>query len=287
MKGYFIRSISVLLLSLFFVLNSNNIAASPHPSAKKSYKGTISRIVSITTHKSKGQTIVTVLGDGKISEYIAKPLKKPPRIVVDIFCAARMLGGVSKVAENSDIKNIRIGYHAKKIRIVFDIKGSVVPKFTDKSVDNKLIIDLESKEDVNKKEQDNTTNVIEKTKDLATFKKNENVKLNDIPKDIENLHKKRVIADVAPLIPETSGNQKNGADEKETKHDFKKQNRSKQDGLIKTNTEEKLTQMVEDDGREDTSIYLKCLDNYKAKDWEAAIENLTRLIKKYPNGRYT
>jgi TolA-binding protein len=45
--------------------------------------------------------------------------------------------------------------------------------------------------------------------------------------------------------------------------------------------------MVEDDGKEDTSIYLKCLNTYKAKDWEGAIENLTRLIKKYPHGRYT
>ena len=72
MKGYFIRSISVLFLSLYFLLHFNNVAASPHPSNKKSYKGTISRIVSITTHKSKGQTIVSVLGDGKISEYIAK-----------------------------------------------------------------------------------------------------------------------------------------------------------------------------------------------------------------------
>ena len=287
MKGYLIRSISVLFLSLFFVLHLNNVAASPHPSTKKSYKGTISRIVSITTHKSKDQTIVTVLGDGKISEYIAKPLNAPPRIVVDIFCAARLLGGVSKVVENSDIKIIRIGYHTQKIRIVFDIKGSVVPSFIDKSVDNELIITLKSKEGEDKKEHDNKTNVIEKTKDLATFKKNENVKANDIPKDIENTDKKRALEEVTPLISETLGNQKNGAAEKETEHVFEKQNRSIEDGLTKTSPEEKLTQMVEDDGKEDTSIYLKCLDTYKAKDWEGAIENLTRLIKEYPNGRYT
>ena len=287
MKGYLIRSISVLFLSLFFVLHLNNVAASPHPSAKKSYKGTISRIVSITAHNSKGQTIVTVLGDGKISEYIAKPLKVPPRIVVDIFCASRLLKGVSTVVENSDIKIIRIGYHPQKIRIALDIKGSVVPSFTDKSVDNELIITLKSKEGEDKKEHDNTTNVIEKTKDLVAFKKNDNVKVNDIPKDIENPHKKKALEEVTPLISETLGNRKIVAPEKETKHVVKKQNRSKEDGLAKTSPEEKLTQMVEDDGKEDTSIYLKCLDTYKAEEWEGAIENLTRLIKKYPNGRYT
>ena len=201
MKGYFIRSISVLFLSLYFLLHFNNLATSPQPSTKKSYKGTISRIVSITTHKSKGQTIVSVLGDGKISEYIAKPLKAPPRIVVDIFCAARLLKGTSKVVENSDIKIIRTGYHTQKIRIVFDVKGSVVPSFTDKPVDNELIITLKSKEGEDKKEYDNTPSVIEetmdvpsvivKTKDLTTFKKNESVKVGDISKDIENPHKKK------------------------------------------------------------------------------------------------
>ena len=200
MRGYFIRSISVLFLSLFFGLHLNNVAASPHPSTKKAYKGMISRIVSITPHKSTGQTIATVLGDGKISEYITKPLKAPPRILIDIFCAARLLGGVSKVVENSDIKIVRIGYHSQKIRIVFDIKGSVVPSFTDKSLDNELIITLKSKENEDKKEHDNTTNVIEKTKDLATFKKNENVKVNDIPKDIENPHKNKVLEEMKPLI---------------------------------------------------------------------------------------
>jgi TolA-binding protein len=287
MRGYLIRSISVLFLSLFFVLHFNTVAAGLHPSTKKSYKGTISRIVSITTHKSKGQTIVTILGDGKITEYIAKSLKVPPMIVVDIFCAARSLGGVSKVVENSDIKIIRTGYHPQKIRIVFDIKGSVVPSFTDKSVDNELIITFKSKESEEKKEHDNTTNVIEKTKDLGTFKNNENVKVNDIPKDIENPHKEKAVEEVTPLILETLGNQKISAPEKETKHVVKKQNRSKEDGLTEKNPEEKLTQMVEDDGKEDTSIYQKCLDSYKAKDWEGAIKNLSRLIKKYPNGRYT
>ncbi|MBW2491680.1 MAG: tetratricopeptide repeat protein [Deltaproteobacteria bacterium] len=286
MKGYLIRSISVLFVSLFFVFHLNKVAASPHPSAKKSYKGTISRIVSITTKKIKGQTIVTVLGDGKISQYDVKPLKTPPRIVVDIFCAARLLGGMSKVVENSDVKIIRVGYHAQKIRIVFDIKGSVVPDYTDKSVDNELIITLKSIEGENIKKTDNTTNIIEKTKDLATLNtKNETVKA--IPKENENSDEKRILKETTPLLSETPVNKKNDVPEKETKHVINKQNRSKKEGLNITNPEEKLTQMVENDGREDTSIYLKCLETYKAKDWEGAIENLTRLIKKYPNGRYT
>jgi TolA-binding protein len=287
MKGLLIRSISVSFLSLIFVLHLSDVAANTHPSTKKSFRGTISRIVSITTHKSKGQTTVTVLGDGKISEYVAKPLKAPPRIVVDIFCAARLLGGVSKVVENSDVKVIRIGYHSKKIRMVFDVKGSVVPDFTDKSVDNELIITLKSKEGEDKKKHDITTNVIETKKDLETLKKNNNVKVNDIPKDNDESRKKGALEEVMPFISETPDNQKSGVPEKEADDAFRNQDRSKEDGQTKIRLEETLTQRVEDDGKEDTSIYLKCLDTYKAKDWEDAIENLTRLIKKYPNGRYT
>ena len=267
----------------------NNVAASPHPDTEKSYKGTISRIVSITTHKSEGQTVVTVLGDGKISEYIAKPLKAPPKIVVDIFCAARLLGGMSKVVENSDIKIIRVGYHSQKIRIVFDIKGSVVPDFSDKSVDNELILTLKSEENKNKNEQNNTTNIVEKTKKIAIVKKSEKVKVKDASKDIENSHKQKAVKEATetPLISETQNNQKVGSPDEDIKHIIKKQDGSKEGGLIKISPEERLTQMVNDDGKEDTSIYLKCLDAYKAKEWEGAVQNLTLYIKKYPNGKYT
>ena len=273
----------------------DNVAASPHPDTKKAYKGTISRIVSITTHKSEGQTTVTVVGDGKVSEYTAKPLEAPPRIVVDIFCAARLLGGTSEVMKNSDIKIIRVGYHSQKIRIVFDIKGSVVPDFSDKSVDNELIITLKSEENKDKNKQDNRTNIEEKTKKITIVKKSskvnksENVKVNDASKDNENSHKQKAVeeATATPLISETPNNQKVGPPDEEINHVFKKQDRSKEDGLVKISPEERLTQIVEDDGKEDTSIYLKCLDAYKAKKWEGAVQNLTHLIKKYPNGRYT
>lgn len=88
---------------------------------------------------------MTDVGDGKFSEYMVKPIEVPPMIVVDIFCVARLLGGMSKVMEDSNVKIIRVRYHSQKIRIVFDMTGSVVPSFSDKSVGNKLITTLRSK----------------------------------------------------------------------------------------------------------------------------------------------
>jgi len=168
-----------------------------------------------------------------------------------------------------------------------------------------LIITLKSKESEDKTKQVITTNVIETKKALETLKQNNTVKVNDIPKSNEASHKKEALEGVTPLISktpdkkiilktpdkkiisETPDNQKNGVPEKETDDVFKKQVKSKENGQAIIRLEEKLTQMVKDDGKEDTSVYLKCLDTYKAKDWEGTIENLIRLIKKYPNGRYT
>ncbi|MGW8324631.1 MAG: hypothetical protein ACWGNI_02935 [Desulfobacterales bacterium] len=110
---------------------------------------------------------MTDVGDGKFSEYMVKPIEVPPRIVVDIFCVARLLGGMSKVMEDSNVKIIRVRYHSQKIRIVFDMTGSVVPSFSDKSVGNELITTLKSKEIENKNRTESITNVYKQTKDIT------------------------------------------------------------------------------------------------------------------------
>ncbi len=113
--------------------------------AKKTYKGAISRIVSIKTHQSNDQTFVTITGDGNISECHTQTFKSPPRILVDIKCAARLLEATSVNVNTPDIKSIRIGYHFKKIRIVIDVKGDAVPAYKENFKDNVLIITLKSK----------------------------------------------------------------------------------------------------------------------------------------------
>ncbi|GAH63024.1 unnamed protein product, partial [marine sediment metagenome] len=50
---------------------------------------------------------------------------------------------------------------------------------------------------------------------------------------------------------------------------------------------EKLIEIQEDDGQDDTAYFLSSVNAYKAQDWSGAIEDLNHLIKTYPTGRYT
>ena len=145
MKGNFTRSALVLLTSLFLICHSSKIGASPNPLTKKAFKGAISRIVSVKTQQSKDQTAVTISGDGNISEVITKTLQGPPRIIVDIKCAARLLGATPVNVDDPYIKSIRIGYHFNKIRVVMDLKGDAVPAYEDKFKNNILIVTLKFK----------------------------------------------------------------------------------------------------------------------------------------------
>ena len=69
--------------------------------------------------------------------------------------------------EDSNVKIIRVQYHSQKTRIVFDMEGSVVPIFLDKSVGNELITTLKSKEIENKNRTESITNVYKQTKDIT------------------------------------------------------------------------------------------------------------------------
>jgi len=51
-------------------------------------------------------------------------------------------------------------------------------------------------------------------------------------------------------------------------------------------TLEELLKVEPDDGQDDTAIFLKSVDAYRAQNWSCAVEGLTDLIKTYPNGRY-
>jgi TolA-binding protein len=287
MKGNFIRSILVLILSLFLICHSSKIGASPHPSGRKIYKGAISRIVSIKTHQSNDQTTVTVAGDGNISEYTAKTFKAPPRILVDIKCAARLLEATSVKVDNPDIKSIRIGYHFDRIRVVIDVKGDTVPAYKDKSKNNVLIITLKTKKIRDEKNQHRHPVRKERGKTPVKIKKSEKKKTDNIRTTASYLEEEKHISNKKnSLDPEVSNNPVHVPGQTKDpalpgKTSVKKQK------AVDPSPGEKLARLVDDDGKEDTSFYLKCLNAYRSEDWQGAILNFKNFIKKYPNGRYT
>ena len=255
--------------------------------AKKIYKGVISRIVSVKTDQSMDQTTVTIVGDSDVSEYSIKTLKGPPRILVDIKCAARLLEARSIHVDNPDIKLIRIGYHFDKIRVVIDIKGNVVPAYKDKFKNNALIITLKSKNTQDEKKRYSHPDRKKKNKTPVKTKKSDKKKTVNIRKDVSRLKKEKPISNIKTTLDTKTSNSIIGKSGQNIDPVLSNQAPAKKQEPIKPGPGEKLAQKVDDDGKEDTSFYLKCLSAYKSQDWEDAVLNFTHFIKKYPNGRYT
>jgi len=286
MKCCFIRYLYAVILSLFFLLKPVDMNASGHPSNSASSKGVVSRIISITMHESKSGTTLDVLGDGRISEYISTTLELPPRIVVDIFCTTGLHGTASIESESSSLKSIRIGYHPKKIRLVLDIKGSDIPGFTTRSVDNGLSVNLLSDQKMH-----NQQNRHEKIHQRETGKimpeSNMHENMGQASNRSETVITKIQTPDMLNRVPVNPEPLDNDIEEHEMENVVKAQKNPKGNRAKKSIPENELTRSVADDGHRDTAVFQKCLGYYKAEDWSGTIEKLKHLIKKYPEGKYT
>ena len=274
------------ILSLFFLLKPVDMNAGGPPFNSASSKGLVSRIISITMHESKSGTTLDVLGDGRISEYISTTLELPPRIVVDIFCTTGLHGTASIESESSSLKTIRIGYHPKKIRLVLDIKGSDIPGFTTRSVDNGLSVNL-----LPDQKMHNQQNRHEKIHERETGKimpeSNMHENMGQASNRSETVITKIQTPDMLNRVPVNPEPLDNDIEEHEMENVVKAQENPKGNRAKKSIPENELTRSVADDGHRDTAVFKKCLGCYKTQNWYSAIEKIKHLIKKYPEGKYT
>ena len=121
---------------------------------------------------------------------------------------------------------------------------------------------------------------------IWTFEKPENTKEDDRLQDTAFSDKENPAVDeVTPDLLETMG-KKVEVPGQETENVVKGRKNSGKDHPEKAISVRKLTQIVTDDGQEDTAFFLKGLNAYGSQDWSGAIENLTHLIKTYPTGKY-
>jgi TolA-binding protein len=286
MKCCFIRYLYAVILSLFFLLKPVDMNASGHPSNSASSKGLVSRIISIAMHESKSGTTLDVLGDGRISEYISTTLESPPRIVVDIFCTTGLHGTASIESESSSLKSIRIGYHPKKIRLVFDIKGADIPGFTTRSVDNGLSVSLLTDQKMDEK-QNRHDNIQERETGKKMPESNVNENREPADRRSETVITKKETPDMHNGVPVNPKPLDIDIAEHEMEPVVKARENLEKNRPKKSIPENELTRSVADDGRRDTAVFQKCLGCYKAKDWSGTIEKLKHFIKIYPEGKYT
>jgi len=348
MKFYLYRFAPTLLLLIKLLVFPNDMVASPGPFVSTSNKGVISRIDSIATHESLFGTIVNILGNAKINNYVTKTLESPPQILVDILCAAESLETTKITVESPNLKGLRIGHHPQKIRLVLDVKGADLPYFTTQSVDNELTIAIWSKKTIPpkdgmpdkvlgpksgkkitipKKAIPNEALSAKSGKEITSLQKvspsevsgpksdeeitsQKKASYNEVPspkgaKEINALNQPEALkADAQQqntafsgtentavkkidFVPPATKGYRIDTDAKETRYDVRIVESSDSAGSKTAIYKNNLTQMVPDDGRDDTAFLIESLNAFEAQDWPGAIKNITHLITTNPAGRYS
>ncbi len=288
MKHGFKRSLFALVSAFILLVLPNNMYAVPQPYVSMSNKKVISRIVSIATHASTWGTTVNVLGNGKIPAYVTKTQDFPPRITIDIFCAAEPLETINVAVESSNLKGLRVGHHLKKIRIVLDIQSVDMPTFAIESFDNELTIFLNAKELTESIEDDSVeVQSAEGGKEIKVLEQLENIKTGQDQQNASLASNANQAAEkLGPAQPPAPDEEVE--DPEQAKRPVAQiRKHSETDGLKDIFYGSKLIQIVPDDGQNDTAFLIESINAYQAQNWSGAIENLDNLIKTYPDGRYS
>lgn len=218
---------------------------------------------------------MTVLGDGIIVKYVTKIIDLPPKIVVDIFYSANPSKSMTVPVKSPIVKRVRVGYHSEIIRLVLDIKGTTVPLFKTKTTDNILTILLKSKEVMDKKK----TSALEKHDPENGETRRFDAKDSDLPSTPESGRN-------SPISPGPLRDGPRPPCETQGEAGEPEQSRSCMKIRNEVPAFQQLTNIAENDGKDDTALFLKCVGVYRDQNWERVIENCNHLIKQYPEGRY-
>ena len=134
---------ALILLNSLLLFPLSLLAAQP-PTISNPEAIDIARPVSITTSETEYGTRVDILGNVKVLEYQTAAVSSPPMIVIDILRQVASFKTATIPLTSRDLKDIRVGYHPEKIRVVLDILGSRIPPFATETNNTGLTIFLRS-----------------------------------------------------------------------------------------------------------------------------------------------
>ncbi|MEE8398491.1 MAG: tetratricopeptide repeat protein [Desulfobacterales bacterium] len=125
-------------------------AASTPPATSASRQRPISEITRITAESHEGGIQVQIHANGPYPVFQTRILVSPPRIILDIPSPTTAHTSRTIPLGRADLKSIRVGYHPKFIRLVFDLGTSEVPHFTTSTAGHILTLALGSDHQVEK-----------------------------------------------------------------------------------------------------------------------------------------
>ncbi|MGB9628531.1 MAG: AMIN domain-containing protein, partial [Thermodesulfobacteriota bacterium] len=99
-------------------------------------------IIDFQFEDQKEVTIFSILADGQIGNYNSFKLDSPPRLVLDIWEVETRYPKRSVKVKNPFIKEIRIGKHPDKLRLVFDSSKPQLPPYQINRKEDRLIVSM-------------------------------------------------------------------------------------------------------------------------------------------------
>ncbi|MBW2038867.1 MAG: type IV pilus secretin PilQ [Deltaproteobacteria bacterium] len=85
-------------------------------------------LVDVSVDKSqKDKVIMKLKADGRLGDYDTFALKKPTRLVIDLWKVKRKFPPKAVLVNSPYLKKVRLGDHPKKVRVVLDVPTKVLP----------------------------------------------------------------------------------------------------------------------------------------------------------------
>jgi len=99
-------------------------------------------IIDFSLEEKKDYIDFNIMADGKVENYNLFKLDSPPRLVLDIWEVGTQYPKKSIRISNPFIKEVRIGQHQDKLRLVFDSSKPQLPAYQINRIDDKLVVSL-------------------------------------------------------------------------------------------------------------------------------------------------
>ncbi len=119
---------------------SSDVSADPTPSPESLQKAR--EILDVFLEEKQDYVAFNILADGKVENYNLFKLEGPPRLVLDIWEVGTQFPKKSIRLPNSFVKEVRIGQHQDKLRLVFDSLKPQLPGYQINRLDDRLVVSL-------------------------------------------------------------------------------------------------------------------------------------------------
>ena len=102
----------------------------------------------VVDSSQQGRIILQLKADGTLGDYNTFDLKKPTRLVIDLWKVKRRFGKKELTINSPFLKKVRLGDHPKKVRVVLDCPRDTLPSHRIDRIGNNVVIVLGTKEAV-------------------------------------------------------------------------------------------------------------------------------------------